>query len=104
MADKGFDIESDLPNGISLNIPPFLHNKENLSLEEETETRRIASFRIHVEQAIARVKNLRILRMAACQDRELSVNDHFGELLIFCSKIPFDKLFSKIMFLSFSDY
>ena len=45
-----------------------------------------------------------ILRMAACQDRELSVNDHFGELLIFCSKIPFDKLFSKIMFLSFSDY
>ena len=44
------------------------------------------------------------LRMAACQDRESSVNDHFGELLIFCSKIPFDKLFSKIMFLSFSDY
>ena len=35
------------------------------------------------------------LRMAACQDRELSINNHFGELLIFCSKIPFDKLFSK---------
>ena len=44
-----------------------------------------------------------LLRMAACQDRELFVNDHFGELLIFCSKIPLDKLFSKIMFLSFSD-
>ena len=43
------------------------------------------------------------LRMAACQDRELSINNHFGELLIFCSKIPFDKLFSKIMFLSLSD-
>ena len=61
MADKGFEIESDLPNGISLNIPPLLHNKENLSLEEETETRRIASVRIHVERAIARVKNFRIL-------------------------------------------
>ena len=44
-----------------------------------------------------------LLRMAACQDRELFVNDQFGELLIFCSKIPLDKLFSKIMFLSFSD-
>ena len=61
MADNGFDVESDLPNGISLNIPPFLCNKEHLSLEEETGTRRIASVRIHVERAIARVKNFRIL-------------------------------------------
>ena len=61
MADKGFDIESDLPNGISLNIPPFLRNKEHLSFEKETETRRIASVRIHVERAISRVKNFRIL-------------------------------------------
>lgn len=60
MADNGFDVESDLPNGISLNIPPFLCNKEHLSLEEETGTRRIASVRIHVERAIARVKNFRI--------------------------------------------
>ena len=43
------------------------------------------------------------LRMTVCQDRELSIDNHFGELLIFCSKIPFDKLFSKIMFLSLSD-
>jgi hypothetical protein len=43
MADKGFDIEKDLPNGVSLNIPPFLHDKEHFSIEEETETRRIAS-------------------------------------------------------------
>ena len=44
------------------------------------------------------------LRMAACQDRESSVNDHFGELLIFCSTIPFGKLFSKIKFKSSDDY
>ena len=61
MADKGFDIASDLPLGVFLNIPPFLRDKENLSLEEETETRRIASVRIHVERAIARIKNFRIL-------------------------------------------
>ena len=44
------------------------------------------------------------LRMAACQDRESSVNDHFGELLIFCPTIPFGKLFSKIKFKSSDDY
>ncbi len=61
MADRGFDIEDILPNGVSLNIPPFMRNKEFLSIEEETETRRIASVRIHVERAIARIKNFRIL-------------------------------------------
>ena len=24
MADRGFDIESDMPNGVFINIPPFL--------------------------------------------------------------------------------
>ena len=81
MADKGFDIESDLPNGISLNIPPLLHNKENLSLEEETETRRIASVRIHVEQAIARVKNLRILSTVF----PISMVADLNKILVICS-------------------
>ena len=26
---------------------------------------------------------IKVLRMAACQDRESSVNDHFGELNVF---------------------
>ena len=81
MADKGFDIESDLPNGISLNIAPLLHNKENLSLEEETETRRIASVRIHVEQAIARVKNLRILSTVFL----ISMVADLNKILVICS-------------------
>ena len=81
MADKGFEIESDLPNGISLNIPPLLHNKENLSLEEETETRRIASVRIHVEQAIARVKNLRILSTVF----PISMVADLNKILVICS-------------------
>ena len=33
MADRGFDIESDLPSGVTLNIPPFLDGKDQLSLE-----------------------------------------------------------------------
>ncbi|XP_028418362.1 uncharacterized protein LOC114543675 [Dendronephthya gigantea] len=59
MADRGFDIEHNLPDGVSLNIPPFMREKEHLSIEEETKTRRIASVRIHVERAIARIKNLK---------------------------------------------
>jgi hypothetical protein len=61
MADRGFDIESDLPSGVTLNIPPFLDGKDQLSLEEELTTRKIASIRLHVERAIARIKNYRIL-------------------------------------------
>ena len=61
MADKGFDIAGDQPQGVTHNIPPFLGGKYHLSIEEETETRRIASVRIHVERAIARIKNFKIL-------------------------------------------
>lgn len=61
MADRGFNINDDLPENVSLNIPPFMRGKSQLSLTEELETRRIASVRIHVERAIERIKNYRIL-------------------------------------------
>ena len=61
MADRGFDIEGDLPVGVTLNIPAFLNGKDQLTLEEETSTRKIASVRVHVERAISRIKNYRIL-------------------------------------------
>ena len=38
-----------------------MRGKEQLSLEEEFETRSITSVRIHVETAIERIKNNRIL-------------------------------------------
>ena len=61
IADKGFDIESSLPKGVLLNIPPpFLRGKDHLEIEEEQETRKISSVRIHVERAIARIKTFRI--------------------------------------------
>ncbi|XP_057293202.1 uncharacterized protein LOC130621831 [Hydractinia symbiolongicarpus] len=62
MADRGFDIEEDLPDGVTLNIPAFLKGKTQLDLGEELETRRIASVRVHVERAINRVKNFKILQ------------------------------------------
>lgn len=62
MADRGFELDDDLPEGVLLNIPPFLNGKSQLSLEEENEARRIASVRVHVERAVERVKNFRILQ------------------------------------------
>ncbi|XP_065675847.1 uncharacterized protein LOC136092057 [Hydra vulgaris] len=61
MADRGCII-NDLPKGKSLNIPPFLESDFQLTLEKELETRRVASVRIHVECAIARIKNYKILQ------------------------------------------
>ena len=61
MADRGFDMQDDLPNNVTLNIPPFLDGKDQLSLDEELTTRKIASVRVHVERAIARIKSFRIL-------------------------------------------
>ena len=50
MADRGFDIMEDLaPIGVRLNIPPFLHGTP---AKELTETRGIASLRIHVERCM----------------------------------------------------
>ena len=60
MAERGFDIEADMPDGVSLNIPPFLNGQPQLSEQDEAQTRKIASVRVHVERAIARVKAYRI--------------------------------------------
>ena len=60
-ADRGFDIQGDLPTGATLNIPPFLNGNDQLTLEETVSTRKIASARIHVERAIVRIKNYRLL-------------------------------------------
>jgi len=61
MADKGFKIEDVLKeHGITLNIPPFMSDGK-LSKQDVKLTREVATLRIHVERAIERVKNFRIL-------------------------------------------
>lgn len=60
LADKGFLISDILPSGVSLNIPPFLM-KPQFSPCEVKQTLVIARARIHVERAIARIKNYKIL-------------------------------------------
>ena len=61
IADRGFDIMEDLaPIGVRLNIPPFLCGMSQLDSKELTETRRIASLRIHVERCMEQLKNYHI--------------------------------------------
>ena len=63
MADKGFLIKDlTTPKGIELIIPPFKTKYKCLTRREVEETRRIANMRIHIERAIERVKNFRILQ------------------------------------------
>ena len=80
MADRGFDIEEELPKGVTLNIPPFLNGKKQLTLEKELETRRIASVRVHVERATERIKNYKILQTVF----QLSMAADFNKIWVIC--------------------
>ena len=67
MADRGFQIRDLLTaKGAYLNMPPFTSVRRNgcgkmLSSKQIIETRKIASLRIHVERAIARLKAFKLL-------------------------------------------
>ena len=81
MADREFDIEGDLPVGVTLNIPAFLNGKDQLTLKEGTSTRKIASVRVHVERAISRIKNYRILHQVV----PLTMAQDFEKIWSVCS-------------------
>ena len=62
MADRGFNIQGMLASkGVKVNVPPFMNESGQFNESELLETRRIASLRIHVERAMERIKNYRIL-------------------------------------------
>lgn len=63
LADCGFDIADDLALvGASLAIPPFTRGKLQLSQREVETSRALSRVRIHVERAIGRMKNFKILQ------------------------------------------
>ena len=62
MADRGFTIKEALSQlGIELNLPPFMEGRGQLPPDEIERGRSIASLRIHVERAIGRMKQYKIL-------------------------------------------
>jgi hypothetical protein len=73
LADKGFVIFDILPEGVSLNIPPFLNDPSGqFTKEQALATRTIARARIHVERAIERIKGYHILDLLPQQYRPLA--------------------------------
>jgi hypothetical protein len=63
MVDKGFTIQDLLDKkGASLVIPPFLREEEQFQSSEVIMTQQIARLRVHVERAIRRVKEFKILQ------------------------------------------
>ena len=62
MADRGFTIKESLARlNIHLNLPPFMEGRSQLPPEDVQHGRSIASLRIHVERAIGRMKQFKIL-------------------------------------------
>ena len=84
MADKGFNI-SDLlmGKGSKLIIPPFLKDKTRFSKRNCKKTSDIAKARIHVERAIARIKDFRILSGAI----PITLKDLLDDIFIICCAI-----------------
>ena len=63
MADRGFTIRDSLHTlGVDLNLPPFMGGRDQLSAADVQEGRAIASLRIHVERAIERIKQYKIMK------------------------------------------
>ena len=60
LADKGFLIHDIMPQGVSVNLPPFLMKPQFTECEAKF-TVKIAKARIHVERAIGRIKDYAIL-------------------------------------------
>ena len=62
MADKGFEIQHLLSGlGVRLNIPPFRQGQRQFTPDELLKTKKIAAVRIHVERAIQRLKQFKLL-------------------------------------------
>uniref|UniRef100_A0A8W8MG00 DDE Tnp4 domain-containing protein n=1 Tax=Magallana gigas TaxID=29159 RepID=A0A8W8MG00_MAGGI len=72
LADKEFTIHSLLPQGIHLNIPPFLKDKGQYTPAEVQVCRKIARSRIHAERVNERIKYFEILSHIPQQFRHIS--------------------------------
>ena len=64
LADKGFLIHDILPKNVFLNLPAFLSGKTQFTKRGAIFFRKITGCRIHIERAIERLRNYKILDYA----------------------------------------
>lgn len=63
MADRGFDIAAEMESlGIGVVIPDFLTGKVQFSHEELQHSEKVAQIRVHVERAIRKIKEFKIVK------------------------------------------
>ena len=63
MADRGFQIQEELPlHFCNSQVPPGSRTKSQMTKKVVQKTKEIENLRIHVETAINRIKNYRILK------------------------------------------
>ena len=76
MADKGFLIQDLLaPIGVRLNVSPLLQSKLQMPTDDVVVTKKIAQLRVHVERAIGRAKEFRILQTVIPSSMWDSINE-----------------------------
>lgn len=90
MADKGFPIEKEIEAvGLKLNIPPFAPSAAQMKPSDVTKTVKIAKHRVHVERAIARVKQFKILSRKISLSFFSSINQIWLTCCMLTSFMPF---------------
>lgn len=93
MVDRGFTV-SDLllQRGAKLYMPPFTRKEEGgknvLNQDEICKTREIASLRIHVERAIERMKNFKIMTTQLDSHSKLRLYQMLVVIAVFCNFSP----------------
>jgi len=90
MADKGFRIESDLQQlGLQLNIPPLASSSCQMKIADVNLTEKIASYRVHIERAISRVKKFKILDKRVDLSLFSSINQIWFVCCFLTNFVPF---------------
>ena len=81
MVDKGFQIDEEIKQiGLKLNIPPLASSSSQMKPSDVMFTRKIASHRVHIERAIQRIKNFKILARTI----QISLFSNINEIWLVC--------------------
>ncbi|XP_064612603.1 uncharacterized protein LOC135476498 [Liolophura sinensis] len=91
MAGKDFPIEKEIQNlGLELNVPPIAPSSTSeMSASDVTQMNKIAKHHVHVEQAIARIKEFKILSSKSSLGLFKSVNQIWRVCCLLTNFMPF---------------
>ena len=84
MADRGFHIQEYLLlHFCNLQVLPGARTKSQMTIKEVQKAKEIANLRIHVERAINRIRNYRILKVTL----PITMMQHFDKIILVCTAL-----------------